>query len=98
MAGAGDVWAEAERLRAQAEREQKEFLRTINVKRRARKRKVQAVATGVFLVAALMFISWGSYVVYDGYRETQKQSAIKKHKERQRQLRNMRQCGRLDCG
>ena len=77
---------------------QKEFLRTINVKRRARKRKVQAVATGVFLVAALMFISWGSYVVYDGYRETQKQSAIKKHKERQRQLRNMRQCGRLDCG
>jgi len=98
MAGAGDVWAEAERLRAQAEREQKEFLRNINAKRRARKQKIQAVATGVFLVVALIFISWGSYVVYDGYKETQKQSEIKKRKERQRQLRNMRQCGRLDCG
>ena len=98
MAGAGDVWHEAERLRAQSEREQKEFLRNIIAKRRARKRKIQGVATGVFLVVSLVFISWGSYIVYDGYQETQKRSAIKKRNERQQQLRNMRQCGRLDCG
>jgi hypothetical protein len=97
MAGAGDVWQEAERLRAQSEREQKEFLRDINVKRRKRKQRIQGIATGVFLVVSLVFIGWGSYVVYDGWQETKRKSAVQKRNEQRRHMRNIRQCGRIEC-
>ena len=97
MAGCGDVWAEAERLRAQSERDQREFLRDINIKRRKRSQRIQGIATGVFLVASILFITWGSYVVYSGYKEAQYKHTIQKRAEKRRQLRNIRECGRKEC-
>lgn len=97
MAGVPEIWQEAERIRIQSEREQKEFLRDINIKRRKRKERIQGIATGVFLVASFVFIGWGGYVVYEGIQETKVNSAIQKRKEQKRQLRNMRRCGRIEC-
>lgn len=97
LAGVPDVWQEAERIRMQSEREQKEFLRDINIKRRKRKERIQGIATGVFLVVSAVIIGCGGYVVYDGIQETKLKSAIQKRKEQQRQLRNIRQCGRREC-
>jgi len=48
-------------------------------------------------VASLVFISWGSYVVYDGWQETKRKSAVQKRNEQRRHMRNIRQCGRIEC-
>ena len=98
MSGCADVWREAQRLKAQSEQEQRAFLATINKKRKARKQKFQAIMTAFFLVAALVFMAWGGYTVYEGIRQAQLDKKKTRVEERRRQLRNIRQCGRVNCG
>lgn len=98
MAGCGDVWREAERLRSQSEREQKEFLRTIHAKRKARKIKMQGIGTAVFIAFSIVCITWGGYVVYQGTIQAQERSETQKKKARRQVYRNIRKCGRSDCG
>ena len=98
MAGCGDVWREAERLKRQSEREQKEFLRTVHAKRKARKLKIQGIGMAFFIAFSMGFIAWGGYVIYQGTLQAQERSEAQKQKARQKVYRNIRKCGRSNCG
>ena len=98
MAGCGDVWKEAERLKRQSEREQKEFLRTVHAKRKARKLKIQGIGMAFFIAFSMGFIAWGGYVIYQGTLQAQERSEAQKQKARQKVYRNIRKCGRSNCG
>lgn len=97
MAGAGDVWRDTEKAMREADRQQKEFLRDIAVKRKKRKNKIQGIVIGVFLFISFLGIIGGSYVVYKGYQKAQYEKAKTRIDKRRDELRNIRQCGRKQC-
>ena len=97
MAGAGDVWRDTEKAMREADRQQKEFLRDIAVKRRKRKNKIQGITIALFLVLSTIAIIGGSYVVYDGYKQAQYEKKKTRLDSRREELRNIRQCGRKQC-
>ena len=97
MAGAPDIWRDAERSMRESERQQAQFLKDIVAKRRARKNKIHGISIAVFLVVSAFVIAGGAYVVFDGYQQAQRDKAKSALQNRRDVLRNIRQCGRGKC-
>lgn len=97
MAGAPEIWRDAERSLRESERAQAEFLKNIVAKRRARQQRIRGVSIAVFLVVSFVLIVGGSYTVYQGYLEAKRDALQTRAEKRREQLRNIRQCGRTKC-
>ena len=97
MAGAPDIWRDAERSMRESERQQAEFLKDIISRRRARNNRIRGISIGIFLVVSLVLIVMGSYVVYSGYQAAQIQKKKTYLERRQEEMRNIRKCGRAKC-
>ena len=97
MSGCADVWHEAQRIRAQSERDHKEFLKTAHIRRKQRKEKIKNWAIALFIGVSLIVITGTGFVLNKAYEKVQLDNAkerLKKAKERQR---NIRKCGRVKC-
>jgi len=97
MSGCADVWHEAQRIRAQSERDHKEFLKTAHIRRKQRKEKIKNWAIALFIGTSLIVITGTGFVLNKAYEKVQLEDAkerLKKAKERQR---NIRKCGRIKC-
>jgi cell division protein FtsL len=97
MAGVPDVWRETEKAIRDADRQQKEFLRDIQAKRKTRNERVQGIAIAVTIFVTVLGILSGGYVVYQGYQKAQ-YIKNRTHIERLRdERRNIRKCGHKKC-
>tara|TARA_E500000331_G_scaffold239306_1_gene229635 strand:- start:1712 stop:2263 length:552 start_codon:yes stop_codon:yes gene_type:complete len=97
MSGCADVWHEAQRIRAQSERDHKDFLKTAHIRRKQRKEKITSWAIALFISVSLVAIAGTGFVLHNAYEKVQLKDAkerLKKAKERQR---NIRKCGRVKC-
>jgi hypothetical protein len=97
MSGCIDIWHDAQRIRAQSEREHQQYLKTVHIKRKERQRKVRAVMVVVLIVTftiTLAVTGYGSKWLFEQYKL---QEAKQELKEKRRILRNIRECGRQRC-
>jgi|TARA_R100001126_G_scaffold87822_1_gene56555 hypothetical protein len=97
MSGCIDIWHDAQRIRAQSEREHQQYLKTVHLKRKERQKKVRAVMVGVLIVTFVITVGvtgYGSKWMYEQYKI---QAAKQELKEKRRILRNIRECGRQRC-
>ena len=97
MSGCIDIWHDAQRIRAQSEREHQQYLKTVHIKRKERQRKVRAVMVVILIVTftvSLAVTGYGSKWLYEQYKI---QEAKQELKEKRRILRNIRECGRQKC-
>ena len=97
MSGCIDIWHDAQRIRAQSEREHQQYLKTVHIKRKERQRKVRAVMVVILIVTftvTLAVTGYGSKWLYEQYKI---QEAKQELKEKRRILRNIRECGRQRC-
>ena len=97
MSGCIDIWHDAQRIRAQSEREHQQYLKTVHIKRKERQRKVRAVMVVILIVTftvTLAVTGYGSKWLYEQYKI---QEAKQELKENRRFLRNIRECGRQKC-
>jgi hypothetical protein len=97
MSGCIDIWHDAQRIRAQSEREHQQYLKTVHIKRKERQRKVRAVMVVILIVTftvTLAVTGYGSKWLYEQYKI---QEAKQELKEKRRILRNIRECGRQKC-
>ena len=97
MAGAPDVWRDAERSMREAERQHAAFLKDITVKRRARRNRIQGITIAVFLFVSVVLIIGGAYVVYQGYQQAEYERTKNRVDKRREELRNIWECGRKQC-
>tara|TARA_R100001015_G_C4490703_1_gene68357 strand:- start:37 stop:588 length:552 start_codon:yes stop_codon:yes gene_type:complete len=97
MSGCIDIWHDAQRIRAQSEREHQQYLKTVHIKRKERQRKVRAVMVVILIVTFIVTLAvtgYGSKWLYEKYKI---QEAKQELKEKRRILRNIRECGRQKC-
>ena len=97
MSGCIDIWHDAQRIRAQSEKEHQQYLKTVHIKRKERQRKVRAVMVVILIVTftvTLAVTGYGSKWLYEQYKI---QEAKQELKEKRRILRNIRECGRQKC-
>lgn len=97
MSGCIDIWHDAQRIRAQSEREHQQYLKTVHIKRKERQRKVRSVMVVILIVTftvTLAVTGYGSKWLYEQYKI---QEAKQELKEKRRILRNIRECGRQKC-
>jgi len=97
MSGCIDIWHDAQRIRAQSEREHQQYLKTVHIKRKERQRKVRAVMVVILIVTFIVTLAvtgYGSKWLYEQYKI---QEAKQELKEKRRILRNIRECGRQKC-
>jgi len=97
MSGCIDIWHDAQRIRAQSEREHQQYLKTVHIKRKERQRKVRAVMVTVLIVTftiTLAVTGYGSKWLFEQYKL---QEAKQELKEKRKILRNIRECGRQRC-
>ena len=97
MSGCADVWHEAQRIRAQSEREHKEFLKTAHIRRKQRKEKIKNYAIALFISFSLIAITGTSFVLHKAYEKVQLQNAKDRLKRAKEIQRNIRKCGRQKC-
>ena len=97
MAGAPEIWRDAERSLRESERAQAEFLKNITAKRRARQQRIKGVSIGIFLFVSFVLIVVGSYTVYQGFQKAQRDALQTRAEKRRDELRNIRKCGRTKC-
>jgi len=97
MSGCIDIWHDAQRIRAQSEREHQQYLKTVHIKRKERQRKVRAVMITVLIVTFVVTVGvtgYGSKWMYEQYKIQAAKQELKKKREI---LRNIRECGRQKC-
>jgi len=97
MSGCIDIWQDAQRIRAQSQREHEKYLKTVHLKRKQRQKKVRSVMVVVLIVIftiTLGVTGYGSKWMYEQY---QLQQAKQKLKHNRKILRNIRECGRQKC-
>ena len=97
MAGAPEIWRDAERSLRESERAQAEFLKNITAKRRARQQRIKGVSIGIFLFVSFVLIVVGSYTVYQGFQKAQRDALQTRAEKRRDELRNIRKWGRTKC-
>tara|TARA_B110000037_G_scaffold23725_1_gene27142 strand:- start:503 stop:1054 length:552 start_codon:yes stop_codon:yes gene_type:complete len=97
MAGCMDVYNDAERIRKNSELEQRLWLKDVGVKRRKRREKIQGIGLTLFIVASLVFLGWGGYIVYQGWQQANINSRLNDLKENREIMRNIRRCGYTKC-
>ena len=93
MAGCGDVWKEAQRIRAQSERDHADYMRDIARKRKIRRAKFRNYAIVFLLFTLCIMLSvtgWGVKQVWNKWKEVEML-------ERYEEIRNLRKCGRSKC-
>ena len=97
MSGCIDIWQDAQRIRAQSEKEHQQYLKTVHIKRQKRRKKIRQISIVVLMVVFIVTLGvtgYGSKWMYEQYKiQEAKQELQKKRKL----LRNIRECGRQKC-
>ena len=97
MSGCIDIWQDAQRIRAQSEKEHQQYLKTVHIKRQKRRKKIRQISIVVLIVVftiTLGVTGYGSKWLYEQYKI---QEAKQELKQKRRILRNIRECGRQKC-
>ena len=97
MSGCIDIWQDAQRIRAQSEKEHQQYLKTVHIKRQKRRKKIRQISIVVLIVVftiTLGVTGYGSKWLYEQYKI---QEAKQELKQKRRILKNMRECGRQQC-
>ena len=97
MSGCADVWHEAQRIRAQSERDHKDFLKTAHIRRKQRKDKIKNYAIALFISFSLGAITGTGFVLHNAYEKVQLKNAKDRLKRAKEIQRNIRKCGRQKC-
>ena len=97
MSGCIDIWQDAQRIRAQSEKEHQQYLKTVHIKRQKRRKKIRQISIVVLIVVftiTLGVTGYGSKWMYEQYKI---QEAKQELKQKRKILRNIRECGRQQC-
>lgn len=97
MSGCIDIWQDAQRIRAQSEKEHQQYLKTVHIKRQKRRKKIRQISIVVLIVVftiTLGVTGYGSKWLYEQYKI---QEAKQELKQKRKILRNIRECGRQQC-
>ena len=97
MSGCIDIWQDAQRIRAQSEKEHQQYLKTVHIKRQKRSKKIRQISIVVLIVVftiTLGVTGYGSKWLYEQYKI---QEAKQELKQKRKILRNIRECGRQQC-
>ena len=97
MSGCIDIWQDAQRIRAQSEKEHQQYLKTVHIKRQKRRKKIRQISIVVLIVVFIVTLGvtgYGSKWMYEQYKI---QEAKQELKQKRRILRNIRECGRQKC-
>ena len=97
MSGCIDIWQDAQRIRAQSEKEHQQYLKTVHIKRQKRRKKIRQISIVVLIVVftiTLGVTGYGSKWLYEQYKI---QEARQELKQKRKILRNIRECGRQQC-
>ena len=97
MSGCIDIWQDAQRIRAQSEKEHPQYLKTVHIKRKKRRKKIRQISIVVLIVVftiTLGVTGYGSKWLYEQYKI---QEAKQELKQKRKILRNIRECGRHQC-
>ena len=97
MSGCADVWQDAQRIRAQSERDHRDFLKTAHIKRKLRKQKITNYAIALFISFSLVAITATGFVLHKAYEKVQINNAKDRLKRAKEIQRNIRKCGRQKC-
>jgi uncharacterized membrane protein len=97
MSGCIDIWQDAQRIRAQSEKEHQQYLKTVHIRRQKRRKKIRQISIVVLIVVftiTLGVTGYGSKWLYEQYKI---QEAKQELKQKRKILRNIRECGRQQC-
>ena len=97
MSGCIDIWQDAQRIRAQSEKEHQQYLKTVHIKRQKRRKKIRQISIVVLIVVFIVTLGvtgYGSKWLYEQYKI---QEAKQELKQKRKILRNIRECGRQQC-
>ena len=97
MSGCIDIWQDAQRIRAQSEKEHQQYLKTVHIKRQKRRKKIRQISIVVLIVVftiTLGVTGYGSKWLYEQYKI---QEAKQELKQKRKILRNIREFGRQQC-
>ena len=97
MSGCIDIWQDAQRIRAQSEKEHQQYLKTVHIKRQKRRKKIRQISIVVLMVVFIVTLGvtgYGSKWLYEQYKI---QEAKQELKQKRKILRNIRECGRQQC-
>ena len=97
MSGCIDIWQDAQRIRAQSEKEHQQYLKSVHIKRQKRRKKIRQISIVVLMVVFIVTLGvtgYGSKWLYEQYKI---QEAKQELKQKRKILRNIRECGRQQC-
>ena len=97
MSGCIDIWQDAQRIRAQSEKEHQQYLKTVHIKRQKRRKKIRQISIVVLIVVFIVTLGvtgYGSKWLYEQYKIQEAKQELQK---KRRILRNIRECGRQKC-
>ena len=97
MSGCIDIWQDAQRIRAQSEKEHQQYLKTVHIKRQKRRKKIRQISIFVLIVVFIVTLGvtgYGSKWLYEQYKIQEAKQELQK---KRRILRNIRECGRQKC-
>ena len=97
MSGCIDIWQDAQRIRAQSEKEHQQYLKTVHIRRQKRRKKIRQISIVVLIVVFIITLGvtgYGSKWLYEQYKI---QEAKQELKQKRKILRNIRECGRQQC-
>ena len=97
MSGCIDIWQDAQRIRAQSEKEHQQYLKTVHIKRQKRRKKIRQISIVVLMavfIVTLGVTGYGSKWLYEQYKIQEAKQELQK---KRRILKNIRECGRQQC-
>ena len=97
MSGCIDIWQDAQRIRAQSEKEHQQYLKSVHIRRQKRRKKIRQISIVVLIVVFIITLGvtgYGSKWLYEQYKI---QEAKQELKQKRKILRNIRECGRQQC-
>ena len=97
MSGCIDIWQDAQRIRAQSEKEHQQYLKTVHIKRQKRRKKIRQISIVVLILVFIVTLGvtgYGSKWMYEQYKIQEAKQELQK---KRRILRNIRECGRQKC-
>ena len=71
MSGCIDIWQDAQRIRAQSEKEHQQYLKTVHIKRQKRRKKIRQISIVVLIVVFIVTLGvtgYGSKWLYEQYK------------------------------
>ena len=97
MSGCIDIWQDAQRIRAQSEKEHQQYLKTVHIKRQKRRKKIRQISIVVLIVVFIITLGVTGYGSKWKYEQYKIQEAKQELKQKRKILRNIRECGRQQC-